>query len=125
MRRPVDLWQDDFDEMAESVHRYILESLDSDEIDYLEIEGDRREVETGYRYSGEDLEFKFSLAGTVNSEPEILREGKREIVLQAGDENEAYRELLEDLEQQVGSVMEEREYGGLDVYFLEVEPPYS
>lgn len=123
LRRPVDLWDEDFDEMAESVHTYILNFLEED-VEYSEIEDDRREVETGYRYSGEDLNFKFSLAGPVNSDPEILREGKREIVLQAEEESEVYRELLKDLEKRTESFTE-KEYGGLEVSMFEVKMPYG
>lgn len=123
--KTVDLWEDDFDEMAETVHKYILDSLSMEDIEYAEIPDNRREIETGYTYSGKGLEFKFSLAGTFNSDPEILKNGKRKIVLQTEDENTAYRELIKDLERQRGSKIEEKQFGEIDIYELEVRPPYS
>lgn len=118
-----DVWRDDFDEMAESVHMYILDSLDED-VDYSKIEDNRREVETGYRYSGGKIDFKFSLAGTVNSNPEVLREGKRKIVFQTENENKAYNELLEDIEKNASSV-NEKEFEDLEISMFEIEPPYD
>lgn len=124
LEKPLDIWRDDFEGMAESVHSYILNSLD-EEIEYAEISGDRREVETGYNYSTEGLEFKFSLAGTFNSDPQILKNGKRKIVLQAEERDEAYRDILEDLEKQNDSQIKEKQYGELEVYELEIDSPYT
>lgn len=123
LEKSPDLWENHFGEMAEKVHRYILESLE-EPVEYTEISGDRREVETGYNYTAEGLEFKFSLAGTVNSDPEILRDGKRKIVFQTEDDSEAYQRLLKELEKDLGTELKERNYGDLDIYEIEVKPPY-
>lgn len=124
LEKTLDLWRNDFEEMAESVHRYILESLE-EPVEYAEISGGRREVETGYKYSTEGLEFKFSLAGTVNSDPQILRDGKRKIVLQTEEFDEAYRDILEDTEKQNNSQIKEKQYGEFEVYEIEIDSPYS
>lgn len=126
MEEQVDFWDDDFEEMAENVHSYVQQFFEDEELEYSEISGDRSEVETGYTYSFNDFEFKFSLAGTFNSDPEVLRDGNRKIVLQSErGEPDIYRELLEDLEVQTGSELVESNYDGLNVYKFNLDSPYS
>jgi hypothetical protein len=122
----VGFWDDNFEETAENVHNYVQQFFEDEELEYSEISGDRSEIETGYTYSVNDFDFKFSLAGTFNSDPEILRDGGRKIVLQSEDEEpDIYRELLEDLEVQTGSEPEKSSYDGLDVYKFNLDSPYS
>lgn len=119
----VDLWKDEFEEMAAEIHGYILDSVE-DSVGYSEISGGRREVETGYVYTTEESMFKFSLAGTVNSDPDILREGKRKIVLQTEKkEDDSFQRIVERLGSETGSLTERR-YGELEIYEFEVDSPY-
>ncbi len=119
----VDFWDDDFESMTDEVHSYILEQLDED-VDYSEISGERAEIESGYTYSTEGSEFKFSLAGTVNSDREILREGKRKIVLQTEQEDDSFQKILGALEQRTVR-SRKRSYGEIQLYEFEIDTPYS
>lgn len=118
-----DFWDDDFEDMTDKIHQYLLGLLE-DDVEYSEISGDRRELESGYTYRTEGSEFKFSLAGTVNSDPEILQNGKRKIILQTEQNDSSFHKVINELEQQTVS-QRERSYDGINLYEFEIDNPYS
>lgn len=107
-------------EMAEAIHSYISDQLPEAEYQDLSDNG-RNEIETGYSYKGEDFEFEFSLAGTVNSDPEILDEGLRKIVFHADKQTEVYRDAVKEIERLTGVEAERKFYGEYEFEELRLE----
>jgi len=120
-----DLWRDDFSEMADSIHEYVVSTLQETgrEFSYEALDSGRSEVEEGYSYSLEDASFDFSLAGTVNSKPEILEGSSRRAVFQV-EEEEGWPVIREALENKIDAEITEKEIGPQTVYELKIGSPY-
>ena len=121
-----DLWRDDFGEMADRIHDYVLSALQKTgkDFSYEVLAPERSEVEEGYRYSLEDTSFDFSLAGTVNSEPEILQGSNRRAVFQVHS-SEEWPMILDLLEERVDKQINEKKVGPQTLYEIVIDSPYS
>jgi hypothetical protein len=120
------LWRDNFSEMADSLHEYIVSALQGTgkDFSYEALNTQRPEVEEGYSYFLEGTFFDFSLAGTVNEDPEILEDSSRRAVFQV-QEIGAWPTIRKALEDKVDTEIEEKKVGPQTVYELVVESPYT
>lgn len=115
-----DLWRDDMDEMAEAINEYVLDSLGAVE-DYGSLNSERSEVESGYWYETEELDFDFSLAGPVNSNPDVLSGSSRKAVFQVeGD----WSDIRQNLQENIDASIVEKDVGDLTVYELKFSAPF-
>ena len=121
-----DLWRDNFGEMADRLHEYIVSTLQETgkDFSYEALNTERPEVEEGYSYFLEDASFDFSLAGTVNEDPEILEDSSRNAVFQIREEDN-WPTIQEALEEKADAEIEERKIGPQIVYELVVDSPYT
>lgn len=121
-----DLWRNDFGEMADRVHEYIVSALQEagKDFSYEALNSDRSEIEEGYSYSLEDTSFDFGLAGTVNSDPEILEGSSRRAVFQVQD-GEEWPVIQGVFEEKVDKRIREKEFGPQTVYELVIDSPYG
>lgn len=120
-----DLWRDNFGDMADQVHRYVVSTLQETgrEFSYEALNSGRSEIEEGYSYSLQGASFDFSLAGTVNSEPEILEGSSRRAVFQVEVEDE-WPVIREALEHKIDLEVTEKDIGPQTVYELIIDSPY-
>lgn len=121
-----DLWRDNFGEMADTFHEYIVSALQETgkDFSYEALKTERPEVEEGYSYVLGGTSFDFSLAGTVNEDPEILEGSRRKAVFQVQEEGE-WPTIREALEEKVDVGIEEKKVGPQTVYELVVDSPHT
>lgn len=121
-----DLWRDDFSEMADRIHEYVVSALQETgkDFSYEALNSDRSEIEEGYSYSLGDTSFDFSLAGTVNSDPEILEGSKRRAVFQVHEEGE-WPIVRDALEERVDKEVKEKKFGPQTIYEVVIDSPYE
>lgn len=121
-----DLWGDNFSEMADRIHEYVVSALQETgrDFSYEALNTERPEVEEGYSYFLEDTSFDFSLAGTVNEDPEILEDSSRRAVFQVQEDSE-WPVIREALEEKADAEIDERQVGPQTVYELAVDSPYT
>lgn len=121
-----DLWRDNFGEMADRIHEYVVSALQEAgrDFSYEALNSGRSEIEEGYSYSLEDTSFDFSLAGTVNEDPEILKDSDRRAVFQIHTGG-AWPAIRAALEAKSDNEIREKQLGPQTVYELVVGSPYD